>query len=112
MFKNDLFQMEAVLGWPLLGPLLGVSGSSLRRCLKGGRPREDDSRRARFLAMILADVAGSYDEVGQRLWFMRPRAKLGGRAPVEVLAGEWTPEDPGPRKVAELARWLRGGTAT
>jgi uncharacterized protein (DUF2384 family) len=59
-----------------------------------------------FLARILATLAGSYNEFGARRWLERPRTALGGRAPAELLRGDWDPDDDGARQVRELAEAL------
>ena len=62
--------------------------------------------RLHFLALVIGDLAGSYNDVGIRRWFGRKRTALGGRAPAQLLTGDWDPEDAGPARVRELAREL------
>jgi hypothetical protein len=40
------------------------------------------AERLHWLAMVVADLAGSYNALGIRRWFERPRALLGGAARV------------------------------
>ena len=65
--------------------------------------------RLHLLALVVDGLAGSYNDYGIRRWFERPRVQLDGRAPGEVLHGSWSSEDPGPRRVRELADRLAGG---
>lgn len=90
-----------------LGAVLGVSASSLKRYQSGERATPDAvAARLHFLALVVGDLAGSYNDVGIRRWFHRKRALLDGRAPAQLLSGEWDPDDPAPRRVRELAREL------
>ena len=50
--------------------------------------------------------------LGVRRWFERPRSQLDGSAPQQLLSGDWDPDDPGPRRVSDLARALLGSPAT
>lgn len=96
-----------------LAILLDVSLSSVRRYASGSRPTPDDvAARLHFVAKVVADLLGAYNEVGVRRWFERPRQALAGRRPTDVLAGRWDPDDEGPRTVRSLARSLVGGSAT
>lgn len=105
--------LEALFGTERLARLVGVSPSSVRRYRAGLRTVPDDgAARLHFLAMIVADLAGSYNDVGIRRWFERQRTQLGGRAPLHFLSGDWKPDDPGPRRVRELARALIASHAT
>jgi transcriptional regulator with XRE-family HTH domain len=102
--------------WPSLGrvfepeqlaALLGISVSSLRRYQAGERTTPDAvAARLHFLALVVGDLAGAYNEIGIRRWFDRPRSQLGGRTPASYLAGEWDPGDEGPQRVRALARAL------
>ena len=53
-----------------------------------------------------------YNDIGIRRWFDRKRSALDGRAPAQVLSGEWDPDDPGPARVRALARELVTLSAT
>jgi hypothetical protein len=68
--------------------------------------------RLHFLANVVGDLAGAYNEMGIRRWFERPRTLLGGRSPAQLLTDGWTPEDPRAKKVRDLARSLTGSPAT
>jgi hypothetical protein len=88
-----------------LGHLLNLGPSSVARYAAGHRRTPDTiASRLRAIALIVGDLAGDYDEMGLRRWFDRPRSALDGRAPTHFLKGDWHPEDPGPRRVCELAR--------
>ena len=93
--------------------LLHVSLSSLKRYRSDERATPDAiAARLHFLALVVGDLAGSYNNIGIRRWFTRKRRLLDGRAPADVLKGEWDPDDPGPLRVRELARELVGFSAT
>ena len=90
-----------------LAALLDVSLSSLNRYQSGERDTPDPiAARLHFLALVIGDLAGSYNDVGIRRWFGRKRTALGGRTPAQFLTGDWDPEDAGPARVRELAREL------
>jgi hypothetical protein len=90
-----------------LAPLLGISVSSLRRYQAGTRGTPDDvAARLHFLALVISDLAGAYNDIGIRRWFHRERSPLDGKTPATLLTGEWSPEDEGPRRVRQLAQAL------
>lgn len=96
-----------------LAALVNVSPSSLRRYQHGARQTPDDvAERLHFLALVVADLAGAYNDIGIRRWFERPRALLGGKRPAALLAGNWDPEGPGAQKVRHLAQSLVAVSAT
>ena len=106
-------EVGRVLGDELLGRLLGVSSSSLHRYASGRRTTPDDTaERLHFLAIVIGDLAGSYNHVGIRRWFERPRAQLAGRSPAAVLKGDWGADTPGPASVRRLAAALLDSPAT
>jgi hypothetical protein len=105
--------LAARLGADLLGDLVGVSPASVRRYTAGSRSTPDDvAVRLHALALTVADLLGSYNDYGVRRWWRRPRPQLAGRSPADLLAGDWRPDDPGPRQVAQLARALTVPAAT
>src|SRR5882672_6736058 len=86
-----------------LSALINVSVSSLKRYQSGERDTPDDvAARLHFLALVVGDLAGSYNVIGVRRWFQRKRTLLDGRAPVALLKGDWDPDDEGPMRVREL----------
>jgi hypothetical protein len=90
-----------------LAPLLGISVSSLRRYQAGTRSTPDDvAARLHFLALVISDLAGAYNDIGIRRWFQRERTPLDDKTPGALLSGEWSPEDEGPRRVRQLAQAL------
>lgn len=90
-----------------LAPMLKVSLSSLKRYQSGERDTPDAiAARLHWLALTVGDLAGSYNDIGIRRWFHRKRERLGGRAPLAVLRGDWDPDDEGPAQVRLLAREL------
>jgi uncharacterized protein (DUF2384 family) len=104
---SRVFEPEQLAG------LVHVSASSLRRYQHGARQTPDDvAERLHFLALVVADLAGAYNDIGIRRWFERPRALLGGKRPAALLAGDWDPEGPGAQKVRHLAQSLVAVSAT
>jgi hypothetical protein len=104
---DDLFGIET------LARLLGVSPASVRRYRRGDRATPDRvAARLHFLAMVVSDLSGAYNDFGVRRWFVRSRGVLEGAAPQEFLNDDWDPDEPGPRRVRALARALLGSPAT
>ena len=96
-----------------LAALINVSLSSLKRYQSGERDTPDDvAARLHFLALVVGDLAGSYNDIGIRRWFHRKRTLLDGRAPVALLKGDWDPDEEGPERVRQLARELVSLSAT
>ena len=105
--------LHRVLGPCLLARLLNISTVSLRRYRSGARTTPDDVvARLHVLALMVGDLAGAYNDAGIRRWFVRPRTMLGNRAPGDVLTAGWQPEDPGPRRIRDLANALTASPAT
>lgn len=99
--------MRAVFGDEMLESLLGVSRQSVIRYSKSERATPDDiADRLHWLAMVVADLAGGYNEFGIRRWFQRPRSALGERTPRQVLGTRWTSDSPGAKQVRALAAAL------
>lgn len=102
-----------VLDWDLTAALVGVSLSSARRYANRERTTPQPvAERLHFLALTIGDLHGAYNDYGVRRWFARPRPQLEGRAPVDVLHGEWSPDTRAPEKVRELAVGLSSFAAT
>src|SRR5206468_7430778 len=100
-------RLAEVLGLELLGRLLGISGSSVRRYRASFRTTPDNiAEQVHFLSLVVGDLAGAYNEIGIRQWFERKRAQLDGQTPLELLKGRWRPTQPGPQRVQDLARAL------
>ena len=111
--KFEWAGLARVLDAEQLASLLDVSVSSLNRYQSGERDTPDAvAARLHFLALVIGDLAGSYNHLGIRRWFQRRRTPLEGRAPADLLKGEWDPEDAGPARVRELARDLVTLSAT
>lgn len=101
--------MRAVFGDDKLVELLGIAASSMRRYASGGRETPHEvAARLHWLAMVVADLAGAYNEFGMRRWFERPRVQLGGKSPQQVLGAAWTPDSATAQRVRELASVLVG----
>ena len=105
--------LQDKLGLDLLAKLLGISQSSARRYLSGSRSTPDTvAARLHFLAFIVGDLAGAYNDIGVRRWFDRPRKRLDGNPPARLLADRWLPHDEGPQRVRELAHTLVSSPVT
>lgn len=101
--------MREVFGDDMLVKLLGVGASSLRRYAGGERATPDEvAARLHWLAMVVADLAGAYNDFGIRRWFERPRSQLDGKSPRQTLGSAWTPEDAAAAQVRALAGVLAG----
>ena len=93
--------------------LLGISQSSARRYFLGSRSTPDTvAARLHFLAFVVGDLAGAYNDIGVRRWFDRPRQRLDGSTPAQTLGERWSPDDDDPRRVRELARALLSSPIT
>jgi uncharacterized protein (DUF2384 family) len=120
---NDQIEMSPVpagewgpaisaLGEELLGSVLGISTSSVRRYHAGSRPTpQDAAERLHFVALLLADLAGSYNDYGLRRWFTRPRTALDTRRPIDLLGDNFDPEGPEADQLRGLAASLSGAGA-
>lgn len=106
-------QLTRVLGVDMLETLLGTSAPSIRRYTRTVRNTPDGvAARLHWLALIVGDLAGAYNEIGIRQWFDRKRVQLDGRTPAQLLTGQWKPDDAGPHRVRNLAHSLTGSPAT
>lgn len=105
--------LKGLFGIEPLARLLAISPASVRRYVRGDRPTPDRvAARLHFLAMVISDLSGAYNDFGIRRWFDRARSGLDGLAPREILTNAWDPDEPGPRRVRGLARALLGSPAT
>jgi hypothetical protein len=104
--------MRAVFGDDVLGDLLGIAAASLRRYAAAERATpQATAERLHWLAMVVSDLAGSYNDFGMRRWFERPRTQLGGKSPRALLGARWTPDDKTALQVRALAATLSGAPA-
>ena len=91
--------LHDVLGLGLTTRLIGISESSGRRYMSGERPTPDPvADRLHFLAFVVGDLAGAYNDVGVRRWFARKRSRLNRSTPLQALGERWSPDDDGPRE--------------
>ena len=101
--------MRSLFGDEALARLVSVSESSVRRYASATRSTPQDvAERLHWLAMVVADLAGAYNEFGIRRWFERPRAQLDGRTPREALKDDWRIDDETAIRVRALASVLTG----
>ena len=101
------------LGQELVARLVGIAPASLRRYATGkARTPDDVAQRLHFLALVTADLTGSYNDLGVRRWFERPRPQLDMKSPAQLLRGEWNADSDGARRVRELARSPTGSLGT
>ncbi|NJD28631.1 MAG: hypothetical protein FIA92_10080 [Chloroflexi bacterium] len=103
-----------VFGRDGLADLLGTSQVSLGRYVSGSRAWPDDvAARLHWLALVVGDLHGGYNDFGVRRWFERPRPQLRGRTPRQFLGARWDPDSHAAARVRELAGALAGpGGAT
>ena len=102
-----------ILDRDTLARLLGIPFNCMRRYLSGSSATPDEiAARLHFLALVVGDLAGAYNEFGIHRWFKRPRKLLSNRSPAEILSGEWQPEARGPQQVRGLAAALASSPAT
>jgi hypothetical protein len=102
-----------VLGHDLVAQLAGISLSSLRRYISGERATPDQvAARVHHVAVVVSHLASGYNDFGIRRWFARPRPQLGGKAPAQLLHGDWNPDSVGPQQVLHLAEALNSSPAT
>ena len=106
-------RLTEILGLDLLGQLLGISPSSVRRYKAAARTTPDAiAERLHFLSLVVGDLGGAYNEIGIRQWFGRKRSQLGGRAPSDLLKGSWNISQTGPQQVRALGQALLASPAT
>lgn len=111
--EHEWHSLAGIFGTDRLASLLGTSSPSVRRYQSGARHTPDSlAARLHFLATLVGDLAGAYNEIGIRRWFDRPRSLLKGEAPADFLRGDWDPEAPGAQRLRELARSLIASPAT
>lgn len=102
--------LREICGDGLLERILAISPASLRRYVAGDRRCPDAvAARLHWLALVVEALEGTYNPIGIRRWFERPRQALEGAAPLELLAKNWLPEHPGPQRLRSLAEAARGG---
>ena len=88
--------MRRIFGDEALTDLLDISLSSLKRYAGEERATPQViAERLHWVAMVVADLAGSYNEFGIRRWFERQRRQLDGRSPRKTLGPQWSPRCPG-----------------
>lgn len=111
---RELPELLRVFGREDLALLTGTSGVSLGRYVAGSRKWPDElATRIHWLALVLSDLAGAYNDFGARRWFERERTQLDGRSPRQVLGTAWDPASPDVERVRRLAASLAGvGAAT
>jgi hypothetical protein len=113
MPKTEWTPIRDVLGDEVLRRLLEISKASLQRYASGERGTPAYvADRLHLIALIVSDLAGSYNEFGIRRWFDRPRVQLEGKSPAETLAKAPHGDVNAARRVRELAASAIGVGAT
>jgi hypothetical protein len=111
--SEEVRSLAESLEVPLLARLVGVSPVTVGRWIRGERrPGDLHGARVHWLSAVVADLRTAYNDRGVRRWFLRPRAQLDGRSPVETLGGTWDPDGPEATRVRRLAAWLTSPTGT
>jgi hypothetical protein len=110
---NEWTSLRHALEDDMLADLQRISVSSLRRYARAARSIPIAvADRSQWLAMVVSDLAGSYNEIGIRRWFLRVRSQLGGHCPRASLGPNWQSNDAVARQVRALAASLAtAGTA-
>lgn len=109
MPEGEWPSLLGTLGEEALTGLLSISATSLRRYASASRPTPTDvAERLHVLALIIADLAGAYNEHGIRRWFTRPRSQLDGASPARLLTGAWDPDGADALRLRSLAAGLTG----
>ena len=106
---SDMGSLEAglagllrIYGITALAALLSIATEDLRAYRDGRRAVPAVvAARISFVRQVTDDLAGSYDNMGMRRWWERPRTALGGRAPRAALGPDWDPQ-------GHVARTIRG----
>lgn len=111
---RELPELLRVFDREAVARLSGASSVSLGRYQAGSRKWPDLlAARIHWLALVVGDLTGAYNEFGIRRWFERKRTQLDGRSPREVLGSDWDPTDDDVERVRALAASLAGaGGAT
>jgi hypothetical protein len=111
--ETEAGTLGEALGHDLAAQLAGISSISLRRYIAAERATPDAvAARLHHLAVIVSHLSAGYNQVGIRRWFSRPRPQLDGRAPDQLLEGDWNPDADGPQRVLHLAEALNSSPAT
>lgn len=111
--QQETAALTDALGTPLLARLVGVSPVTVNRWLTRARTAEGQhAGRLHWLSGVVSDLRSAYNPLGMQRWFMRPRAQLGGRSPIQVLGTDWDPDGEEAARVRELAAWLTSPAAT
>lgn len=110
---SELPAMRTLLGVDLLAAMTRVAPEELEpEVVDETTVSVELAQRVHLLALIVADLAGSYRDFGIRRWFERERTTLGGRSPRAVLASSPDDSDAAVEQVRHLARALTSLGAT
>ena len=107
-------RVRMVISEKLLAEILHISEKSSRRYEQGERQASDEVHaKLHWIALLLGDLLGSYNELGARNWFLRARKSFNGKTPYQLLAGkDWKPDDEIPSKIKEFVKSLNGAMGT
>lgn len=103
--QKDIEDLEKILDKELFTQLGGKDASSIQE-----ESDKEYINRIYYLSNIVWHLHGSYNEGGIRQWFWRKRSALEGKAPPDILYGEWNPESDEAMKVLGLAQSTKDGT--
>lgn len=105
--QSEWQSVLGVLGHDLAAQLLHLSESSLRRYASGDRETPlDVAARLHFLAIVVGQLRGGYNDYGIRRWFVRPRTFLSGKSVVQALKPNWDPDSDMAQSIEKDARWV------
>jgi transcriptional regulator with XRE-family HTH domain len=107
-------KVREVISEKLLADMLHISDQSLKRYEQGNRQASDQVyAKLHWIALLLGDLLGSYNEMGARNWFLRTRKSFKGKTPFQILSEkDWSPDDENPRKIKDFVKSLNGAMGT
>ena len=105
--KECLEGLETILQEELFSNLVGEKPTALKNNVQTGIALQNDvSERIYFLYKIIEHLKGAYTDQGIQRWFLRERAQLEKKSPLQYLGQAWKPQDEYAKKVLELAKSL------
>ncbi|QQR59095.1 MAG: hypothetical protein IPG59_06285 [Candidatus Melainabacteria bacterium] len=112
--EKELPKVQEVISEKPLADMLRISEQSLKRYQQGERQASDIVyARLHWLALLLGDLLGSYNEMGARNWFHRTRKSFKGKTPFQILSEkDWSPDDENPCKIRDFVKSLNGAMGT
>jgi len=102
--QEILDSLEDSLGVDLLAALLHIPKTELFLYDSTSESAPSNiADRVCFIAKIVSILDGAYNDEGMRHWFLRKRAQLNGKSPLQIFYCDWSPTDQEPIVVLQLA---------